>query len=153
MIGCSQDEATPIEVHDLDQAAFQRHIQNSPQPYVLVSCFQIGCPLFAIELPNLVRLQQTNSDEVMVMLVSLDEADVAHRQLAQHLMRQGITADVFHFDPQEAMPFFADHITQWDGHLPLNLIYERAGRLVAATNFIDDKEVQLIVHADQSFPR
>jgi hypothetical protein len=150
---CSPAEPSTQAVHDLDVESFQQQIRASKQPYVLVSFFRMDCQLFATQLPDLIRMQADSIEPISVMLISLDEPQVAHSQLATQLYRQGFHADLYHFDPQEAMPYFTTVLPDWDQSVPFNLIYDRQGNLIEATSLIDDKEVHLIVHADQSFPR
>lgn len=113
----------------------------------------MDCAPCASELMELARLQADPQSQVTVKLISLDAPEVAHSELTAYFQQLGIDITVYHFDPTEALPFLAQQAPHWDQTPPLNLIYAHPGRLVESTGLTNRKEVQLIVHADQSFPR
>lgn len=153
MISCTPAEQKRVQIQDLDAETLRREMQSSQRPYVLIHFFQMDCIPCADELVELAQLQADPESQVSIKLISFDAPEVAHVDLTPYLQRLGIHITVYHFDPAEALPFLAQRVPNWDQTPPLNLIYAPPERLVESTGLTNRKEVQLIVHADQSFPR
>jgi len=153
VISCTPAEQKHVQIQDVDAESLRREIQSSQRPYVLINFFRMDCAPCAIELMELAQLHADPESQVAVKLISFDAPEVAHSDLASYFQQLGIQITVYHFDPSEALPFLAQQAPHWDQTPPLNLIFAQPDRLVESTGLTNRKEVQLIVHADQSFPR
>lgn len=139
------------EVQDLTKKTFYELPTTTERPYLLINLFRMDSHPCLVELPEVIRLQEDSESQVSVALVSLDEPEKAHRELGPFLSQHGVRFPVYHFDPTEGLHFLVEQYPEWDHSVPFSLIYTRDGRLVEQIGMIDYKEVQLIIHADQSF--
>jgi thiol-disulfide isomerase/thioredoxin len=121
-------------------------IHKSDRPYVLVNFFATWCGPCKREIPDLVALENDAESEVKVLLVSIDTEEDAKAKLRDFLTSFGVNFTTYARTEGEAA-FIKKFYPQWDGRIPLTLIYDQKGsQLEAIRGLTERDEIELIIN-------
>lgn len=82
------------------------------------------------------------------MLVSMDEQEVVEHKLASFLqdMKVDFPSYVAEGDPEGLVRAF---VPDWDGYIPLNLVFDQQGNLIESMGMTDQQEVEMIINRNE----
>ena len=86
-----------------------------------------------------------------VVLVAVDDHDGLCEEVKNFLVEMRIEFPTFQYQKDSLTRFVKEVYPDWDTSIPLNFVYSNDGRLVEATGMTDQKEIHMIVRADQLF--
>lgn len=137
---------TPKPEFSIDEEKLLGLIQNSERPFVLVNFFATWCRPCKEELPDLVELQKDGSAGVEVVLISVDKPADAKSKLHNFLNDHGVDFQTYARTKDEAA-FIKEFYPQWDGRIPLTLLYDqKASLLEVFKGMTDRQEIELIIN-------
>lgn len=117
---------------------------------MLINFYATYCKPCRSELPELINLHKDPSGEVEVLFVSVDAESLNDSELKKFTAENGIDFASFRYKEDEAMNFIKGVYPDWNGSIPLNLIYAaKDGRLIEKTGLTDRREVEMIIQQDK----
>lgn len=152
LTGCGNEghdhDADHPNFEQVDEAHIRSHIQSSSRPYSLVNFYATWCKPCKVELPELVELQNEEGSKVNVMLVSLDEQEVVDEKLASflHDVKVDFPSFIGEGDGEALVRAF---YPEWDGYIPLSLIFDKEGTLIESVGMTDKQEIEMIINRNE----
>ena len=101
-----------------------------------------------MELPELAELHKEEGGKVNVMLVSLDEPAVEEDKLASFLQDHKIDFPSFVAEGDGEALVRSFH-PEWDGYIPISLIFDKNGEIIEAVGMTDKQEVEMIINRNE----
>ena len=134
-LSCKSDqkEAIILEVHDFTGIAPYLELKGS-KTYV-VNFWATWCAPCVKELPHFETLQENYSDSVEVILVSLDFPHQYETKLKPFIQKHQLKSKVVVLDDPDMNSWIPKVDTQWDGAIPVTLIYNASKRLFYSRTF------------------
>ena len=144
-----QDHETDHPVfEEVDEGHIRSHVQSSSRPYSLVNFYATWCKPCKVEMPELIDLHKEEGSQVNVMLVSLDEPEVVDQKLASflHDLKVDFPSFIAEGDGEALVRSF---YPEWDGYIPLSLIFDKEGTLIETVGMTDKDEVEMIINRNE----
>ena len=134
-LSCKSDQKDPIilEVHDFTGIAPYLELKGS-KTYV-VNFWATWCAPCEKELPHFETQQENYSDSVEVILVSLDFPHQYETKLKPFIQKHQLKSKVVVLDDPDMNSWIPKVDTQWDGAIPVTLIYNASKRLFYSRTF------------------
>ena len=123
--------AEPVK-HLLPQQYKDRIVANRKGRVLLVNFWATWCEPCREELPALVEAARAfKSQDVAVVLVSLDSGHAAQAEVPKFLAKEKIPFVCWLLKAHDPQPFIDRVDRKWDGTLPHTVVYDRKGNVVA----------------------
>jgi len=134
-LSCKSDqkEAIILEVHDFTGIAPYLELEGS-KTYV-VNFWATWCAPCVKELPHFETLQENYPDSVEVILVSLDFPHQYETKLKPFIQKHQLKSKVVVLDDPDMNSWIPKVDPQWDGAIPVTLIYNASKRLFYSRTF------------------
>ncbi|MDA9057290.1 TlpA family protein disulfide reductase [Flavobacteriaceae bacterium] len=134
-LACKSDqkEAIILEVHDFTGIAPYLELEGS-KTYV-VNFWATWCAPCVKELPHFEMLQANYKDSVEVILVSLDFPQQYETKLKPFIQKHNLKSKVVVLDDPDMNSWIPKVDPQWDGAIPVTLIYNASKRLFYSRTF------------------
>lgn len=134
-LSCKSDKKTPVilEVHDFKGVAPYLELKGS-KTYV-VNFWATWCAPCVKELPHFEMLQAKYKDSVEVILVSLDFPHQYKTKLKPFIQKHDLKSKVVVLDDPDMNSWIPKVNAQWDGAIPVTLIYNTSKRLFYSRTF------------------
>ena len=134
-LSCNSNKNSPIilEVHDFDGVAPYLELDGS-KTYV-VNFWATWCAPCVKELPYFEELQENYPDAVEVILVSLDFPHQYETKLKPFIQKHGLKSKVVVLDDPDMNTWIPKVNPQWDGAIPVTLIYNKSKRVFYSRTF------------------
>lgn len=126
-------------------------IHASSKPYHLVNFYATYCKPCIKEIPELIALKNAEKSEIEVTFVSLDDADAIEKHLPNFLKEQNMDFPSYYFAQDSATLYIHKHFPEWDQQIPLSLVFDKSGKLIAHLPMTDKAEIELIISEDKNF--
>ncbi len=125
-------------------------VQTSQKPYHLINFYATYCKPCIKEIPDLIALKNAENSEIEVSFVSLDEAGMVAKGLNDFLQAQNMDFTSYTFEQDSANTYIRKYFPDWDGQIPLTLIFDKSGRFVSHVGMTDKAEIELIIADDKN---
>ncbi len=134
-LSCKSDQKDPIilEVHDFTGIAPYLELKGS-KTYV-VNFWATWCAPCVKELSHFETLQENYKDSVEVILVSLDFPHQYETKLKPFIQKHQLKSKVVVLDDPDMNSWIPKVDPQWDGAIPVTLIYNASKRLFYSRTF------------------
>ncbi len=140
-----------IEATRIDDTSLLQRVSASAHPYVLVNFFATYCKPCEKEIPDLARMAADPAKQVDILFVALDEKATIDQDIGAMFDRMKITFPVLHYTLSDAEAFIHEMYPEWQGDIPLNMVFRNDGTMIKGMGMTDPQEVTMVIHHDQSF--
>ena len=143
-LSCKSEKNDPVvlEVHDFAGIAPYLELKDS-KTYV-VNFWATWCAPCVKELPHFETLQANYKDSVEVILVSLDFPHQYETKLKPFIQKYNLKSKVVVLDDPDMNSWIPKVNPQWDGAIPVTIIYNESKRLFYSRTFTyEELELEL----------
>ena len=132
---CKSDQKASIvlEVHDFTGIA--PYLKQEGSKTYVVNFWATWCAPCVKELPHFETLQLNYKDSVEVILVSLDFPHQYETKLKPFIQKHNLKSKVVVLDDPDMNSWIPKVDPQWDGAIPVTLIYNTSKRLFYSRTF------------------
>ena len=134
-LSCKSENNPPVvlEVHDFMEIEPYLNLEGS-KTYV-VNFWATWCAPCVKELPHFETLQENYKDSVEVILVSLDFPHQYETKLKPFIQKHQLKSKVVVLDDPDMNSWIPKVNPQWDGAIPVTLIYNASKRMFYSRTF------------------
>jgi thiol-disulfide isomerase/thioredoxin len=122
-----------LEVHDFEGVA--RYLELKGSKTYVVNFWATWCAPCVKELPYFETLQANYSDSIEVVLISLDFPHQYETKLKPFIKKQNLKSKIVVLDDPDMNSWIPKVNPQWDGAIPVTLIYNESKRLFYSRTF------------------
>ena len=130
-------ESITLEVHDFTGVEPYLNLESS-KTYV-VNFWATWCAPCVKELPHFEALQENYKEDVEVILVSLDFPHQYETKLKPFIQKHQLQSKIVVLDDPDMNAWIPKVNPQWDGAIPVTLIYNTSKRLFYNRTFTYDE--------------
>ena len=133
---CCTSNAEQLEVYDFD--GIEHYLKQSDDKVYVVNCWATWCAPCVKELPYFEQIQQDFKENVEVVLISLDFPSQYESKLIPFLEKKQLTSKVIVLDDTDMNSWIPKIDSEWDGAIPVTLIYNKDQRQFYPQSFTYD---------------
>ena len=134
-LSCKSEKKEPIvlEVHDF--SGIEPYLKRDGSKTYVVNFWATWCAPCVKELPYFEMLQANYKDSVEVILVSLDFPHQYETKLKPFIQKYKLKSKVVVLDDPDMNSWIPKVNSEWDGAIPVTLIYNASKRLFYSRTF------------------
>ena len=134
-LSCKSDKKDPtiLEVHDFE--GFAPYLELEGSKTHVVNFWATWCAPCVKELPYFESLQANYNGSVEVILVSLDFPHQYESKLKPFIEKQNLKSKIVVLDDPDMNSWIPKVNPQWDGAIPVTLIYNSSMRMFYSRTF------------------
>ena len=133
---CCTSNAEQLEVYDFD--GIEQYLKQSGDKVYVVNFWATWCAPCVKELPYFDQIQQDFKEYVEVVLISLDFPSQYKSKLIPFLEEKQLTSKVIVLDDADMNSWILKINSEWDGAIPVTLIYNKEQRQFYPQSFTYD---------------
>ena len=133
---CCTSNAEQLEVYDFD--GIEHYLKQSDDKVYVVNFWATWCAPCVKELPYFEQIQQDFKENVEVVLISLDFPSQYESKLIPFLEKKQLTSKVIVLDDPDMNSWIPKIDSEWDGAIPVTLIYNKDQRQFYPQSFTYD---------------
>ena len=133
---CCTSNAEQLEVYDFD--GIKQYLKQSGDKVYVVNFWATWCAPCVKELPFFEQIQQDFKENVEVILISLDFPSQYKSKLIPFLEEKQLTSKVIVLDDADMNSWILKINSEWDGAIPVTLIYNKEQRQFYPQSFTYD---------------
>ena len=133
---CCTSNAKQLEVYDFD--GIEHYLKQSDDKVYVVNFWATWCAPCVKELPYFEQIQQDFKENVEVVLISLDFPSQYESKLIPFLEKKQLTSKVIVLDDTDMNSWIPKIDSEWDGAIPVTLIYNKDQRQFYPQSFTYD---------------
>ena len=133
---CCTSNAEQLEVYDFD--GIEHYLKQSDDKVYVVNFWATWCAPCVKELPYFDQIQQDFKENVEVVLISLDFPSQYESKLIPFLEEKQLTSKVIVLDDPDMNSWIPKINSEWDGAIPVTLIYNKDQRQFYPQSFTYD---------------
>ena len=103
------------------------------------------------ELPSLVEMKNEAREEVELVFISIDEENSLQTQLPEFLKEMEMTFPSYYWKGENLKPSIKKYYEDWDETIPLTLVFNKKGKLLANLKLTEKAEIEMIIQSDKAF--
>lgn len=134
---CCTSNAEQLEVYDFD--GIEQYLKQSDDKVYVVNFWATWCAPCVKELPYFEQIQQDFKENVEVVLISLDFPSQYESKLIPFLEKKQLTSKVIVLDDVDMNSWIPKINSEWDGAIPVTLIYNKDQRQFYPQSFTYDE--------------
>ena len=134
---CCTSNAEQLEVYDFD--GIEQYLKQSGDKVYVVNFWATWCAPCVKELPFFEQIQQDFKENVEVILISLDFPSQYKSKLIPFLEEKQLTSKVIVLDDADMNSWILKINSEWDGAIPVTLIYNKEQRQFYPQSFTYDE--------------
>lgn len=147
----SQSQAANLHIQPIEENALQLLIEESTKPYIVVNFFASYCKPCRKDLPSLVEMKNEARADVELVFISIDKEDAIHTQLPEFLKEMQMSFPSYYWKGENLTPSIKKYYEDWDGTIPLTLVFNKKGKLLANLKLAEKEEIEVIIQNDKAF--
>ena len=132
-----KNETVPLEIHDF--AGVEPYLKLEGSKTYVVNFWATWCAPCVKELPHFEALQENYKEDVEVILVSLDFPHQYETKLKPFIQKHQLQSKIVVLDDPDMNAWIPKVNPQWDGAIPVTLIYNTSKRLFYNRTFTYDE--------------
>ena len=133
---CCTSNAEKLEVYDFD--GIEHYLKQNDDKVYVVNFWATWCAPCVKELPYFEQIQQDFKENVEVVLISLDFPSQYESKLIPFLEKKQLTSKVIVLDDTDMNSWIPKIDSEWDGAIPVTLIYNKDQRQFYPQSFTYD---------------
>jgi len=134
---CCTSNVEKLEVYDFD--GIEHYLKQSDDKVYVVNFWATWCAPCVKELPYFDQIQQDFKENVEVVLISLDFPSQYESKLIPFLEKKQLTSKVIVLDDTDMNSWIPKIDSEWDGAIPVTLIYNKDQRQFYPQSFTYDE--------------
>ena len=133
---CCTSNVEKLEVYDFD--GIKHYLKQNDDKVYVVNFWATWCAPCVKELPYFDQIQQDFKENVEVVLISLDFPSQYESKLIPFLEKKQLTSKVIVLDDPDMNSWIPKIDSEWDGAIPVTLIYNKDQRQFYPQSFTYD---------------
>jgi len=133
---CCTSNVEKLEVYDFD--GIEHYLKQNDDKVYVVNFWATWCAPCVKELPYFDQIQQDFKENVEVVLISLDFPSQYESKLIPFLEKKQLTSKVIVLDDPDMNSWIPKIDSEWDGAIPVTLIYNKDQRQFYPQSFTYD---------------
>ena len=125
---CKTDKKKPVPLEIYDFTGIEPFLNREDSKTYVVNFWATWCGPCVKELPHFETLQKKYKDDVEVILISLDFPHQYKSKLQPFIQKHQLTSKVIVLDDPDMNAWIPKIDSQWDGAIPVMLIYNASKR-------------------------
>lgn len=134
-VSCKSEKKDTVELEVLDFNGFTPYLELNDSKTYVVNFWATWCAPCVKELPHFEMLQSKYKDSVEVILVSLDFPHQYETKLIPFIQKHDLKSKIVVLDDPDMNSWIPKVDPQWDGAIPVTLIYNASKRLFYSRTF------------------
>jgi thiol-disulfide isomerase/thioredoxin len=134
-VSCKSEKKGTVELEVLDFNGFTHYLEFNDSKTYVVNFWATWCAPCVKELPHFEMLQSKYKDSVEVILVSLDFPHQYDTKLVPFIQKHDLKSKIVVLDDPDMNSWIPKVDPQWDGAIPVTLIYNTSKRLFYSRTF------------------
>lgn len=86
-----------------------------------------------------------------LIFISIDEGEAVHNQLPDFLKEMDMTFPSYYWKGENLKPSIKKYYEDWDETIPLTLVFNKKGKLLANLKLTEKEEIEMIIQNDKAF--
>lgn len=116
-----------------------------------MNLFASYCKPCRKELPSLVEMKNEAKADAELIFISIDEGEAVHNQLPDFLKEMDMTFPSYYWKGENLKPSIKKYYEDWDETIPLTLVFNKKGKLLANLKLTEKEEIEMIIQNDKAF--
>ena len=138
-LSCKSDKKAPVILEVQDFAGVAPYLELEGSKTYVVNFWATWCAPCVKELPHFETLQANYKDSVEVILVSLDFPHQYETKLKPFIQQHHLKSKVVVLDDPDMNSWIPKIDSEWDGAIPVTLIYNKDQRQFYPQSFTYDE--------------
>lgn len=134
-VSCKSEKKDTVVLEVLDFNGFTPYLELNDSKTYVVNFWATWCAPCVKELPHFEMLQSKYKDSVEVILVSLDFPHQYETKLIPFIQKHDLKSKIVVLDDPDMNSWIPKVDPQWDGAIPVTLIYNASKRLFYSRTF------------------
>lgn len=134
-LSCKSEKKDDVILEVLDFKRFAPYLELEDSKTYVVNFWATWCAPCVKELPHFEQLQAKYKDSVEVILVSLDFPHQYETKLIPFIQKHDLKSKIVVLDDPDMNSWIPKVDPQWDGAIPVTLIYNASKRLFYSGTF------------------